>query len=160
MSNKYSISDIEAFAARFYKDDMGNPIPLLITPYGYTATFLALAQAISATQQLNIAANADFMCLGINVRAQIGAAQTISTVTAPYIRLLVTDSGSNEQFTAQAVDALNWGGNPTLEKQLDYPRIIAGRSSLTVQVTNYAPTAETYTSIDVFFNGVLIRAFR
>jgi len=158
--NQYSISDIEAFAARFYKDDAGNPIPLLITPYGYTATFLALAQGISATQQLNIAANADFMCLGLSVRAQIGAAQTVSTVTAPFVRLLVTDSGSNEQFTAQGVDVINWASSAQLEHRLSYPRIVAGRSSLTVQATNYAPTAETYTSIDVFFDGVLIRAFR
>ena len=109
---------------------------------------------------INIAANADFVLLGIHHRAQIGAAQNTSTKTAPFVRALITDSGSNEQFTAQAVDLENYSTNGQIVNNLAYPRIIAGRSTLNISVTNYAPTAETYTSLDVMLEGVLVRALQ
>lgn len=153
--NDYNAVDIEAFVARFY-----NGRSMSIVPYGYNLTFLALAQAAVATQTLNITANADFMLLGLRHRAQIGAVQTISTKTAPFVRLLITDSGSNEQFTNSSVDLENYSTNGSFPRDLRYPRIISGRSTLTVQATNYAPTAETYTTLDVFLDGVLIRAYQ
>jgi hypothetical protein len=149
---KYSIAEIESFAARFY-----NAAKLLITPDAYTTTFLALAQAASATNVITVASNGDFILLGISHRAQIGAAQTVSTKTAPYVRVLLTDSGSGEQFTNAAVDLENYSSNRN-EHDLVYPRIIQGRSTITVAVTNYAPTAETYTSLDIVLEGVRVRA--
>lgn len=154
-SPNYSIADVESFCARVYAGKN-----LLITPYGYNTTFTALAQNGAASNVVQIAANADFIALGFRHRAQIGAAQTIQTVTEPFVRLLVTDSGSNEQFTAQAVDLNNYstnGGQGVL-RNLPYPRILSGRSSITISVTNYAPTAETYTTLDIFLEGVLVRA--
>lgn len=152
MITDYSPTAIEQFLARFYGDKR-----LLITPFGYTATFLALAQNGVATTTINIAANADFLLIGCRHRAQIGAAQTISTKTAPFVRIQITDSGSNEQYTNGAVDLENYSTNTPYENNLPYPRIISGRSALIVQATNYAPTAETYTSIDLFLEGCLIR---
>jgi hypothetical protein len=151
-TDSFSISDVEAFVSRFYG---GNP--LLLTPYGYNTTFVALAQGQSASNVVNIAANADFVLLGLHHRAQIGAAQTVGTKTAPYVRVLVIDSGSNEQFTAQAVDLENYSTNGQIVNNLSYPRILAGRTTLTVQVTNFAPTAETYATLDIFLEGVLVR---
>lgn len=155
MSGNFSFRDIEAFASRAYGDKK-----LLITPYGYNLTFLALAQNGQASQVLNIAANADFMLLSVNSRAQIGAAQNMQTITAPFVRMLITDSGSNEQYTNTAVDLGNYAGTIPAIQNLPYPRLVSGRSTLTVALTNYAPTAETYTSLDVFFEGVLIRAYQ
>jgi hypothetical protein len=152
---EYSFSDIEAFASRFY-----NGRQLLITPYGYNLTFLALAQNTTQSQTINIAANADFIALSFAHRAQIGAAQTISGVTAPFVRMLVSDSGSNEQFSNVAVDLQNYSTGPNFANNLAYPRVVAGRSTLTVQVTNYAPVAETYTSLDIYIEGVLVRAYQ
>jgi hypothetical protein len=154
MQINYSLADLEAFANRFYKGRS-----LLMTPYGYTTGFPGLAQGVVATNILNIAANADFMLLAVNHRAQIGAAQTVSAKTAPFVRLLITDSGSNEQYTAQAVDLENYSQNGIGAHTLPYPRIVSGRSTLTIQATNYAPTAETYTTLDVFLEGLLIRAY-
>lgn len=151
---KVSFSEIESFASRFYPGKK-----LLITPYAYTTTFLALAQNASASNVISIAANADFILLGFNHRAQIGAAQTVTSKTAPYVRMLVTDSGSNEQFTSGAVDLENYSANGDVDHALNYPRIVSGRTALTVQVTNYAPTAETYTSLDIMLDGVLVRAY-
>lgn len=153
MQTNYSASEIEGFASRFYGGRK-----LLITPYAYTVTFLALAQGSQASQVISIAANADFILLGIHHRAQIGAAQTVATKTAPYVRLLLTDSGSNEQFTNSAVDLEAYSTNTNFLNPLDYPRVIAGRSTITAQVTNFAPTAETYTTLDVVLSGVQVRA--
>ena len=149
----YSISDLEAFVSRFYGGKR-----LLLTPYAYNTIFTALAQGSSQTNTVTIAANADFVLLGLHHRAQIAAAQNISTKTAPFARILITDSGSNEQFTAQPVDLENYSTNGNIVNNLAYPRIIAGRSTLTVQVTNYAPTAETYATLDVMLEGVVGRA--
>jgi hypothetical protein len=152
-------SDVESFVSRFYARKDGTIPKLLITPYAYSTTFLALAQNGTATNVLNIAANGDFVLLGVRHRTQIGAAQNATTKTAPFVRMLVTDSGSNEQYTNTPVDLENYSQNGLGERMLSYPRVVAGRTTLTVVVTNYAPTAETYTSIDVMFDGVLVREF-
>ena len=151
----YRITDIEAFAARFYEGR-----ELLLVPYAYQTIFLALAQNGQASNVITMQANADFLLLGLRHRAQIGAAQTISTVTAPYVRALITDTGSNEQFTNTAIDLNNYAPAMAFDFGLPYPRIISGRSTLQVAVTNYAPTAETYTSIELSLYGCLIRVLR
>ena len=152
-SQSFSIGEIEAFASKFYQGR-----PLLLTPYGYNLTFAALASGASASQTLNIAANADFIALTIHHRANVAAAgQNVSTKTAPLARILVTDSGSNEQFTNTAVDLENFSTNGNIINTLPYPRIISGRSTLTVSLTNY-DASQTY-NIDVFFEGVLVRAY-
>ena len=149
----YSISEVESFAARFY-----GGARLLITPYAYNTIFTSLSQGSTQSSVINIAANADFLLMGIHHRAQIGAAQTNSSKTAPYVRVLLTDSGSNEQFTAQPVDLENYSNGSNFGNNLPYPRIIAGRSTINVSVTNFAPTAETYTTLDIMLEGVLVRA--
>lgn len=156
--NGYSFLALKSWIESLFAINDPNSV-LWITPYGYTATFAALAQNATATQQINITANGDFVLTGLRHRAQIGAAQTVSTKTAPFVRVLLTDSGSNEQFTAQAVDLENYSQNGVAPVALPYPRFIQGRTSLTVQATNYAPTAETYTTLDVFLEGVLVRKF-
>lgn len=154
MGDNYSTVDIEAFVSRFYPTQR-----MLITPFGYPLTFAALAQNASATATVAIAANADFIMLAVRHRAQIGAPQNIGTKTAPFVRILIIDSGTNEQYTNGAVDLENYSTNGQYDHSLPYPRIISGRSVLTVQVTNYAPTAETYTTLDILFEGVLARAY-
>jgi hypothetical protein len=152
-STSYSIADIEAFASRFYQGRA-----LLITPYAYTITFAALTAATTASQVINIAANADFMALMFHHRATVaGAAQTVSNKVAPLVRILVTDSGSNEQFTNAAVDIENYSTNGNIVNDLPYPRIVSGRSTLTVQVTSYE--ASVSLNLDVSIEGVLVRAY-
>ena len=152
-STSYSIADIEAFASRFYQGRA-----LLITPYAYTVTFTALAAATTASQVINIAANADFMALMFHHRATVaGAAQTVSNKVAPLARILVTDSGSNEQFTSAAVDIENYSTNGNIVNDLPYPRIVSGRSTLTVQVTSYEVSVTL--NLDISIEGVLVRAY-
>ena len=148
-----NIADIEAFASKFYSGR-----PLLLVPYGYNLTFSSLTAGTSATQTVNIAANADFIITGLHHRANVAAAgQTVSNKTAPLTRILITDSGSNEQFTNSAVDLENYSTNGNIINKFDYPRIVSGRSTLTVQLTSYE--ASQTLNIDVFFEGVLVRAY-
>lgn len=152
-SESYSIADIEAFASKFYQGRA-----LLLTPYGYNLTFSSLAAGTSATQTVNIAANADFIITGLHHRSSVaGAAQNVSTKGAPLARILITDSGSNEQFTNSAVDLENYSTNGNIINKFDYPRIVSGRSTLTVQLTSYE--ASQTLNVDVFFEGVLVRAY-
>lgn len=152
----YSLQDLEAFCARFYEGR-----DLLIRPYGYTATFLAIAAGITQTTPINVAGNADFIMTGLNHHVNVGATvgYSVSTKTAPFLRVLITDEGSAEQFTAQAVDLENYSNNGVNPKPLPYPRIIAGRTALSVALTNYAPAAETYGVVDLFLSGVSVRAY-
>lgn len=149
----YTFPQIQNWLRVLYKNR-----PLVITPYAYNLTFTALSQNTTQTGQLSVTANADFVLLWLAHRANIAAAQTVSSVTAPYIRLQITDSGSNEQFFGQAVDLTNVSNGGQESRPLPFPRWIGGRTSLTVQVANYAPTAETY-AIDLTFNGVLVRGY-
>jgi hypothetical protein len=153
-STSYSIGDIEAFASRFYQGRA-----LLITPYAYTITFSSLTAGSTQSQVINIAANADFMALMFHHRATTGpgTAQTVSNKIAPLVRILVTDSGSNEQFTNAAVDLENYSTNGNIINDLPYPRIVSGRSTLTVQVTSYE--ASVSLNLDVSIEGCLVRAY-
>lgn len=148
-----NIADIEAFASKFYQGR-----PLLLVPYGYNLTFSSLTAGSSATQTVNIAANADFIITGLHHRANVAAAgQNVSTKTAPLARILITDSGSNEQFTNSSVDLENYSTNGNIINKFDYPRIVSGRSTLTVQLTSYE--ASQTLNVDIFFEGVLVRAY-
>ncbi|MGV0999705.1 MAG: hypothetical protein ACOYBQ_10295 [Fluviibacter sp.] len=150
---RYSFLDLQAYASALYGGR-----PLLMVPYAYNVTFTALAQGATQPQSLSITANADFILTGLKYRAQIGAAQTVSNKTAAFVRVLIVDSGSNEQFTNAAIDLENYSTNGGDSRDLPYPRFIQGRTALSFQATNYAPTAETYTTLDLMLEGVLVRA--
>lgn len=149
----FSISELEAWAARFYPQGTR----LLLIPYGYPVTFATVAAAGTQTQTLAITANADFIHLQTAYRATIaGAVTTVATVPAPQWRLLITDSGTNEQFTSAQMDLSNFASkNDAFSEAHPYPRIISGRSTLTLQVTSYE-AAQTY-SVDLALIGVLVR---
>lgn len=154
--SSYSIADLESYISRFYQGR-----PLLITPYSYNLTYSASTLTAGATvsQVINIAANADFVVTEFAYRsfATTATNQTNATEDQPFVRILVTDSGSNEQFTNSAVDLTNYATGQNYEHALPYPRIVSGRSTLTVQLTNYS--SNTAYGVDLTANGVLVRAY-
>lgn len=158
MSQQFSIADIETFCARFYTRTDGTVPRLTIAPYVYNKTFTNLSAAQSQTLILQMQANADFMCLGLQVRANIGAAQDVATITAPFLRALISDTGSNEQWMNEGIDLVNYGTVQAYENAFYYPRIVAGRSSLSITLTSYTPVDETY-DVDLAFKGVRVQAF-
>lgn len=154
---RYSFLDLQAFAATIYKNAIqAGQLPVL-TPYGYTVTVTSLAAAATSTQSLSITANSDFILTGMKYRASIAAAaQTVSNKTAACVRVLITNSGTNEQFTNSAVDLENYSTNGGDSRDLPYPLFIQGRTALSLTFTSYA-AAETYAPLDFYLEGVLVR---
>lgn len=147
---------IEAFAARFYPG-----YDLLLTPFAYRASFGSQAAGVELSQQINIEASGDFIMLGIRWRSFLGTTvgQTIGTLPVPFLRLLLTDSGSGEKLSQQPIDLMSYGRLSDQDIPLSYPRILSGRTSLTAQLSNYAPAAETVGGTDVTLYGVTARAY-
>lgn len=152
---RYTILEIQAFLNQLYGGR-----PLVVVPYGYTVTFSGLVSPnVSSTQTLAITANADFVLTQIKARTSDSSAQTISNKNAPYYRILITDSGSNEQFTNAATDLEIYSTNGnTMQGLLPYPRFLSGRTSLTVVLTSYTSLVATQ-NIDVYFEGLLVRTY-
>ena len=154
MSNRYSVMELQAFVNQLYG---GRPV--IIVPYGYTVTFANMTAGATQSQILSITANADFILTQIKARTSDSSAQTISNKNAPYFRLLIVDSGSNEQYTNNAVDLENYSTNGnTMQGVLPYPRFIAGRTALTLTLTSYTAIVSTQ-STDVYLEGVLVRTY-
>jgi|688.fasta_scaffold35517_10 hypothetical protein len=154
-NNHYGLLELQAFANQIYGGR-----PLVMVPYGYALTFSALAQNATQTQQLSITANADFILTGLKYRASIGAAETVSNKTAAFVRILITDSGTNEQFTSGPVDLENYATNGASQVGgLPYPRFISGRTALTVTATNFSPGGGQTYLLDLFLEGLLVRTY-
>lgn len=153
----YGPLELQSFLAQFYgAGPDGRPATLSCVPFAYSATFVALTNAAPQQSIVTVAANADFLLLAIHHRASIAAAaQTVSTKVAPFVRLLITDTGSSESFTNVAVDLECYGQNDAKPNALPFPRLIGGLTSLNLQVANYS-AAETYL-LDIYLEGLRIR---
>jgi hypothetical protein len=154
-TNHYGLLELQAFANQIYGGR-----PLVMVPYGYALTFSALAQNTTQTQQISITANADFILTGLKYRASVGSSETVSNKTAAFVRLLITDSGTNEQFTSGPVDLENYATNGASQVGgLPYPRFISGRTALTVTATNFSPGGGQTYLLDLFLEGLLVRTY-
>ena len=151
---RYSVMEIQAFANQIYGGR-----PLVLMPYGYTVSFASMTAGATQTQTISITANADFILTQVKTRTSDASSQTVSNKNAPYFRLLITDSGTNEQYTNSAVDTENYSTNGNTQSGLlPYPRFISGRTSLTLTLTSYTAIVSTQ-SMDVFLEGVLVRTY-
>lgn len=128
---------------------------LSIQPYAYRLLFQDLAAGALSTQQININANADFIITSPRYRCYIN---DTNNDVAPAVTVLLTDTGSSEQLTNDQVDLTTYFGHiGTAPYEFEYPRIISGRSALTVQLFNYS-SALTY-NIELTFAGVQVRSY-
>lgn len=128
-----------------------------IQPYAYRVNFAALAAGATQNGVLAANANSDFILLSPRFRAAIDDA---NNDVNPLIRVLLTDTGSSVQLSDQQVDLSTMFARYSLSGNPDfvYPRIIAGRSSLQIQVTNYSP-ALVYRTLELTFMGVLVQGY-
>lgn len=154
----YGPLEMQSFAAQFYPNGAdGSPPKLTMVPFAFPLTYPALAPGVTLNLIVTVPANADFLLLAIHHHATIAAAaQTVSTKTAPCVRMLITDTGSSESFTNAPVDLENYSQNDGKENALAFPRLIGGLTSLNVQVTSFA-AAETYNPLEIFLEGIRIR---
>lgn len=154
----YSFLDIESFAAQIYASAIQQGQRLLLTPYGYTVTFTDFDIGETLTQSLNITANAAFILTGLRYYSVLPAdAVIVSGKVAQRARVLITDSGSGEQFTNSAVNLENYAGNGDVAHNLPFPRFINGRTSLNIQLTSFATAGDDNNTLDLYLDGVLVR---
>lgn len=153
----FTPQNIQAFIRSFYAGRRIN-----ITPYAYPVVFLNLTQGATVPGSLNIQANADFCLTKLSYHAILATgAQSVSSKNVALARLMIVDNGSGEQFFASAVDLETACGNDDNERGfLPYPRLIGGRSSLSLSLTGYQPTAETYTVVNLTLEGLNVRTLR
>lgn len=125
-----------------------------IQPYSYRVAFQNLAAGTTQNGKLDANANSDFILLSPRYRATEAA----DVDAIPEVRVLLTDTGSSTQLSDSAIDLTTFFGHiGKAPVEMVYPRIIAGRSSLQIQVTNYGATA--YTNLELTFAGVLVQAY-
>lgn len=126
-----------------------------LQPYTYRVPFVALGAGQQQNGILNANASSDFILTNPYYRASVNDA---APNVAPLVRVLLTDTGSSTQFSDQAVDLTTMFGRPDgAPFDIQYPRIVSGRSSLQVNVTNYS-AALTY-NLELSFAGVLVQAY-
>jgi hypothetical protein len=146
-----NFAQVEQFILRTYRP--ANPDTLLIRPYAYRAKFTGLAAGASDTKEININANGDFVLMQPNYRAWID--DTDSDVS-PLITVQLTDTGSSQQLTNDQVDITTYMGHiRTADYAFVYPRIISGRSQVSIQLWNNS-TALTY-NVEITFVGVQVQ---
>ncbi len=155
---EFSIADIEAFASLMYSV---NADDLYLVPYSFPITFEELAAGTTQSGILTLSANADFIALGLRhfSSESLGAGQTVLTKTANYIRCLITDTSSGDQFTNGAVNLENLGANGMGECLFDFPRLLAGRGALSVQVSAPTETTTNFAFLQLELHGVLVRSW-
>lgn len=150
----FSIADVEDFAELMYSRSIDD---LYLVPYSYIINFEDVA--IDATQSgiCTLSANADFIALGMRHRTAGDSSYTILSKPAGDVRCLITDTSSGDQFTNGSVVLENYGSNGTGEILLDFPRLLAGRTALSVQITNL--TGAIIVALQIEIHGVLVRAW-
>lgn len=154
----YDILTLQSWIERLYAVNAGAG-QLIIEPFGYSLSLTGIGGVSgSASGQFTINANADFICTRISYHANTGAVQNVGNKTVAFLRANIVDAGSARPFFNSAVDLENFACNEYPNRFLPYPRLLSANTALTVQLTGWAPAAETY-AIDLFFDGVAVRQF-
>lgn len=128
-------------AGKYLLDPAGNPVKDF---FSYELVYAALANGETATQNIQIEVQSDFMWQKAAVYADIaGAAQTQSSQVMPLCTVLIQDSGSNRQFQNVASPLTNLFGFGYSPFILPLPRVFGARSNIAVTLANIS-NAMTY----------------
>ena len=110
----------------------------------YGITFPSIAPGATATDNIQIQADADFEVQKLTQFSDIAAAaQTVSTQVLPLVTVLIVDSGSGRQLMNEAVAIPALFGDGRIPFILPTPRIFAARSNVTFTLVNF-DAAVTY----------------
>lgn len=151
---------VEAFVRRMYDPTGELAQQISINPFSYRVLFENMAPGDAPTLPINIAANTDFVMLSPRYRAA-----TVTDVDAiPLVRVLMADTGSQMRVMAEAMDITTMFGQiGKAPYEFMYPRVISGRSGVSVQAINYSDiltTPITYKSLEIVLAGIEVRGFR
>lgn len=119
----------------------------------YMAKVTGLASGASATAQIAIEANSDFVWLKASYMTDIaGAAQTDSTRVIPLVRVAITDSGSGVNLQNTPVPLSSLSGHEGLPLNISQPRTFSANSNISLTFSNYS-AATTYANVELAFIG-------
>ena len=120
--------------------------------YTYEEDFSAIASGASATGNINVQADSDFVLQKLTYHADIAAAAvTDSTRVIPNASIVITDTGSGRQLMESAVPIPSLFGTGELPFILPTPRMFLARSTISLIVANF-DAAVTY-NIRLSFSG-------
>lgn len=146
---RYTIEDIQRYTRRFYGQNS-----ILVTPFGYPIFFAS----VSVPQTIQIQANADFLMFSARFRS--AAPTSIANKAAATLALQIRESGSKEPFTDSPVCLENYAGNSIGSRELDYPRFLAGGSTVELTLTNPFSDQNDYSDgLEIYLSGTMVRVF-
>lgn len=120
--------------------------------YVYSLTFSSLANGASATGNINIQAEADFVLQKMTYFADIAAAvQTDSSRVIPLITVQITDTGAGRNLADNAVPVSTIFGTGEIPFILPNPKLFRAKSTLTISVANFS--ASTTYNLRLAFIG-------
>lgn len=127
--------------------------------YVYTETFLDLENSTTQSGNIDIQADSDFQLQKLTVSAQVslGTQYTVSTEIIPSVAILITDSGSGRNLFEAAIPVSTVFGNGRLPFILPTAKLFPARSTITLNVSNFATDSEAdIARIDFAFIGYKI----
>lgn len=111
--------------------------------YVYEEDFSGLTSGASASGNINIQADSDFVVQKLAYQADIAnATVTDSSRVVPLVTVLVTDQGSGRQLMESAVPIPSLFGTGELPFILPQPKLFLARSTIAVQVSNYSSATD------------------
>lgn len=146
---RYTIEDIQRYTRRFYEDNS-----LLVTPFGYPVPFTD----VTIPQNIQIQANADFLLF--SVRYKVLNPTSIVNKPASFLALSIRETGSKEPFTDSPVVLENYASNAIGTRELDYPRFLAGGSTVEFTLSNpYSDATDYDGGLELYLSGTMVRVF-
>lgn len=121
--------------------------------FTYSINFAALANGATASNQIAISADADFVVQKMSYFATLaGAPQTDSSRVVPLATVQITDSGSGRNLQNEGVFINSIFGQGELPFMLPVPRVFSANSNIKFTVTNVS-AADTYESLQLSLIG-------
>ena len=116
-----------------------NGAPIAKDFYIYEEDFTGVANGQSATGNINIQADSDFVIQKLSYFADIaGAAQTDANRVVPLMTVQLTDTSSGRQIFEEPVAVAAIFGTGKLPFILPTPKILPARSTFQVEVANFS----------------------
>lgn len=121
--------------------------------FEYSAYIATLANGASATSQIQIEADADFIWTKTLYFCDIaGAVQTDSSRVIPLVAAAITDTGSGRNLQNRAIPLAVMAGHEGLPFNLYQPRVFRANSNIQVTFSNYS-AGTTYANLFLVFSG-------
>lgn len=120
--------------------------------FAYNVIFLAVAAGSSQTNNIQIQADSDFEIQKLTAQIIFDLTEVGTTEDVQALSALITDTGTGRQLSDVAVPLSSLFGTAQLPFILPNTKILAARSILAVQLSNYASGLD-YARVQLSFIG-------